>query len=171
MNNRNCAIISEPPMCFAWGFDEEEEACSALKLLILNRASFLQTQGITDFFVPLNAGVGLYAAETVNYLRETNTNLELSCLLSCDGQATKWSADLRNRYFAAVERCDHEIMISSRWTPTCEIDAMLEAIDQSEVVIAVSSGEEIQDKTFATALRYAEKIGRDITLLTPPKIY
>ena len=158
-------------MCFAWGFDEEDEVCSALKLLLLNRISLLQTKGITEFTIPVNAGFGLYAAETVNYLRETNEHLALTCYTSCDEQAVKWSPDLRDRYFAVLEKSSASIMVSSRWTPTCEIDAMLEAIDEADLVIAICSGEEFQDKTFATAVRYAKRMDMDVTILTPPKIY
>lgn len=171
MENHTCAIISEPPMCFAWGFDEEDEACGALKLLILNRISLLQAKGITEFAVPVDAGMGLYAAETVNYLRETNENLALTCYTTCDAQAVKWPPYLRDRYFAVQERSSASVMISPRWTPTCELDAMLEAIDASEIVIAVFGSEEPQDKTFATAVRYAKKMGLEITIVMPPKIY
>ena len=171
MENRTCAIITEPPMCFAWGLDEEDEVCSALKLLVLNRISFLQTKGITEFAVSVDGGIGLYAAETVNYLRDTNDKLELTCYTTCDEQAVKWPPYLRDRYFAVLEKSSAAITVSSRKTPTCELDAMLEAIDESGIVIAVCSGEDFQDKAFAAAVRYAERMGLEVTLLTPPKIY
>ena len=78
---KNCAIIGEPPMSYVWGYDEEDQRCCATKLLLLNRLSRLQTEGITDFFIPLDAGMGLYAAEMVIALVASNPNLHLHCLI------------------------------------------------------------------------------------------
>lgn len=58
---KNCAIIGEPPMCYVWGYDEEDQRCCATKILLLNRLSRLQTEGIMDFLFLLTLGVGLYA--------------------------------------------------------------------------------------------------------------
>ena len=45
-----------------WGFDEEDDICVALKLLVRNAIFQLQQQGITRFIVPVDAGFRLYAA-------------------------------------------------------------------------------------------------------------
>ena len=58
---KNCAIIGEPPMSYVWGYDEEDQRCCATKILLLNRLSRLQTEGIMDFLFLLTLGVGLYA--------------------------------------------------------------------------------------------------------------
>lgn len=170
MDKNICAIISEPPMCFPWGFDEEDEVFGTFKMIILSRISFLQTQGITQFVVPIDSGIGLYAAETINSLRETNTDLELICHVPYERQAVKWFPRLRDRYFEVLRTCTKSSLTSPQKTLTCEIDSMLNAIDQSGTVIAVCASEEFQDKTFATALRYAERMGRSITLISPPKL-
>lgn len=170
MENRTCAIISESPMCFAWGFDEEDPVCSALRLLLLNRISLFQTQGIIQFAVSVDSGIGLFAAEAINSLRETNPDLELICHVPYERQAVKWSPELRDRYYETLYKCISSSLTSPEKTPTCDVDTMLNAIDQSETVIAVCAGEEFQDKAFAAALRYAERTGRTITLLKPPKL-
>ena len=68
-------------MCFAWGFDEEDQRCGATKLLLLNKISILQTGGVTDFFIPLDAGIGLYASEMLVALMASNPDLRLHCLI------------------------------------------------------------------------------------------
>ena len=44
-----CAIFGCSPMCFPWGFDEEDEGCAALKLILMNRISKLIGEGYTRF--------------------------------------------------------------------------------------------------------------------------
>ena len=171
MKNNTCAIIAESPLCFAWGFDEEDDVCAALKLLVRNAIFQLQHRGITRFVVPLDAGFGLYTAEAINGLRDTGLEFELICYIPYEEQSVKWWPDLRDRYYKTLEKCTEEQFISNVMTPTCEIDAMLEAIDQSGTVIAVCSEEEFQDKLFAAAFRYAERTGRKVMPIRPPKLY
>lgn len=168
--NRNCAIIGEPPMCYDWGYDEEDERCCASKLLLLNRISRLQTVGITDYYVPLDAGIGLYAAEMVVALMASNPNLRLHCLIPYEDQASKWTPNLRDRYYDVLQKCTDSAPVSLRFTRTCDIDAAMESIDQSKTLLAVQSGETAQDKVFSVALRYASRTGRRIELIKPPCI-
>lgn len=170
MQNKSCAIIAEPPMCFPWGFDEEDERCAKLKLLILNRLSYIQTNGVNHFFVPIDAGIGLYASELVVPLMETNKRLQLYSLIPYEEQAAKWSAELRNRYYTVQEQCTEPVFISRERTPTCELDAMLEAIDRANHVLAVCARDQPQDRTFAVALRYAQKSGHDMQYLIPQEL-
>ena len=59
---KSCAIIGCSPMCFPWGFDEEDEGCAALKLILMNRITRLRSEGSTRFHISMDCGVGLYAA-------------------------------------------------------------------------------------------------------------
>lgn len=165
---KNCAIIGEPPMSYVWGYDEEDQRCCATKLLLLNRLSRLQTERITDFFIPLDAGVGLYAAEMVIDLMTSNPNLHLHCLIPYEDQACKWTPELRDRYYNVLEKCTDSAPVSLNFSLTCDIDAVMEAIDQSNTLIAVQSDETAQDKVFSVALRYAKRIGRRIELIRAP---
>lgn len=170
MNKKSCAIIAEPPMCFRWGYDEEDERCCAFKLLLLHKLSLMQAGGVTRFYVPLDAGVGIYCAEILLSLMEENRQIELNCLQPYEDQAAKWSPDLRDRYFSILEKCSASESISLHKTPTCELDMLLEAIDLCEIIIFVQVEETVQDKTFATALRYAKRIGREVNAIMPPML-
>jgi Uncharacterized protein conserved in bacteria len=171
MNKKSCAIIAESPMCFSWGYDEEDERCCALKLLLLNRLSLMQANGITCFYIPLDSGIGMYCAEILLSMMEDNKHIELNCLQPFEDQAAKWSPNLRDRYFSILEKCSTSSPVSLHKTQTCELDMMLEAIDHSEIIIGVQAGESIQDKTFATAHRYAQHIGREMQLITAPVLF
>ena len=168
MSKKSCAIIAEPPMCYRWGYDEEDERCCAFKLLLLHRLSMMQASGVTRFYVPLDAGVGIYCAEILLSLMEESRQIELNCLQPYEDQAAKWSPDLRDRYFAILERCSASAPVSLHKTPTCELDMLLEVIDLCEIIMPVQAEETPQDKTFATALRYAKNIGREVHVIIPP---
>lgn len=168
MQNKSCAVIGEPPVCFPWGYDEEDQRCVGLKLLILRRLSHMKTKGATHFYIPIDAGIGLYASELAVSLLAADPELRLYNLIQ---QAVKWSPELRSRYYAVQEQCTEPILVSGDRTPTSELDVMLEAIDRADRVLTVCAREPPRDRNLVTALRYAQKIGRDVQLITPPGLY
>ena len=96
---KTCAIIGCSPMCFPWGFDEEDEGCAALKLILMNRITRLRSEGCTRFAISMDCGVGLYTAEILHGLKEADDALETICYVPYEEQATKWTPELRDRYF------------------------------------------------------------------------
>ena len=61
--------------------------------------------GVTEFQVACDPGVGLYAAEVVNALRENGSTIRLVCVLPHEEQANKWTPQLRERYFNMLAGC------------------------------------------------------------------
>ena len=104
-DNLCCAVIGQPPMRFPWGFDEEDEGCQDLKLALAQKIMELRQQGVTRFAVVADCGIGLYAGECINALRATDADLMLFVVSPHEEQATKWTPDLRNRYFKLLEDC------------------------------------------------------------------
>lgn len=92
-----CAVIGQPPMRFPWGFDEEDSRCCRMKLEMAQHILELCQCGVTEFQVACDPGVGLYAAEVVNALRENGSTIRLVCVLPHEEQATKWTPQLRER--------------------------------------------------------------------------
>ena len=74
---KTCAIIGFSPICFPCGFDEEDASYAALKLILINHISKLRGEGCTRFAVSMDCGVGLYAAEILQGLKESDGNLEI----------------------------------------------------------------------------------------------
>ena len=52
-----CAILGHSPMRFAWGFDEEDEHCHAMKLELMQQIMLLRQQGVTQYMVACDPGV------------------------------------------------------------------------------------------------------------------
>lgn len=159
MRKNTCAILSCDPMGFPWGYDEEDEGCAALKLILLNRITLLRAEGVTNFAVVMDAGVGLYAAEIINSLRENDSVMRLTCIIPYEGQATKWTPELRDRTFNEQAKCSEVLFASYEKSSGCEILAMLNAVDMADTVIAVKSE---ADTLIPVALHYAERLDRTI---------
>lgn len=100
-----CAIIGCTPEAFPWGWDEEDEACAAMKLILMNLITLARSQGVTRFHVSMDSGAGLYAAEIIHQLRETDRGIELHGYVPYEEQATKWTPELRDRYFNTLAAC------------------------------------------------------------------
>ena len=167
METKCCAILGAAPNCFPWGYDEEDERCGALKIVLLNMVNFYRAEGITAFAVALDAWVGLYAAELIGGLREEAPELSLTCFVPWEEQATKWPPELRERYFNVLAACSEVETVSSPWTASCEVEAKLQAIDSAERVFAVTAEEE--DTLLALALLYARRTDKNVLIFDAVK--
>lgn len=135
--NHRCAVMGQHPLCFPWGFDEEDTQCRSMKLELAQRIMELRQCGVTEFQVACDPGVGLYAAEIINTLRENDQALRLICALPHEGQATKWTPQLRDRYFNMLASCTDIICIALHEQPDAQFSAYQQIIKQSEVLMTV----------------------------------
>ena len=133
-----CAIIGQNPMRFPWGFDEEDESCTKLKMELAQQIMVLRQSGVSQFLVACDCGVGLYAAEIVNGLRTTDRDLMLLCYVPHEEQATKWAPYLRERYFTMLEGCTHISAVCPVGTPDAQLQAYRQIIDLADVLLCVS---------------------------------
>lgn len=163
--NACCAIIGCTPMAFPWGWDEEDEACIALKLLLLNKITLLQIQGVENFHVSMDCGAGLYAAEIINDLRETIGKIRLTCYVPYEEQSTKWTPELRSRYFNALAECTELIHVAPQRTVGCEFNAHLRTMVEAETVIVVCNPDNPDCEREVAAVSVAELLGKRIILL------
>ena len=133
-----CAVIGQNPMRFPWGFDEEDKFCSKMKTELAQQIMALRQRGVTQFLTACDCGVGLYAAEIVNGLRETtDQDLMLFCYIPHEEQATKWAPYLRERYFTMLEKCTHISVVCPVGTPDAQLQAYRKIIGLADVVLYV----------------------------------
>ena len=169
--SRACAIIGCSPMAFPWGFDEENEGCAALKLLLLNRITGLRCTGCTNFNVSIDCGVGLYAAEIVNNLCESDKEIELTCFIPYEEQATKSTPELRERYFNALATCTKTVYVSHNKTLACHFDAHFQAMKEAAAVIAVYDPDNLLCEREMAVVSVAEQLGKQIVRINPGGIH
>ena len=164
---KTCAIIGCSPMCFPWGFDEEDEGCAALKLILINQISKLRGESCTRFAISMDCGAGLYAAEILHGLQESDDALETICVVPYEEQATKWTPELRDRYFNALAACTEVTNVAYEKTVGCEFKAHLAAIKEADAVIAVYDPDDPRCEREAAAAAVAEMLNKQILTLVP----
>ena len=168
---RTCAIIGCSPMCFPWGFDEEDEGCAALKLILINQISKLRREGCTRFALSIDCGVGLYAVEILHGLKESDEELETICYVPYEQQATKWTSELRDRYFNALAACTEVVNVAYEKTVGCEFKAYLEAMNEADTVIAVYDPDDPHCEREIAAVAVAKMLDRQVFTVDPKAIH
>ena len=167
---KTCAIIGCSPMCFPWGFDEEDEGCAALKLILINQIFRLRGEGCTRIAVSMDCGVGLYAAEILHGLKGSDEQLETICFVPFEEQATKWTQELRNRYFNALASCTKVVNVAYEKTVGCEFKAHLEAIKNADMVIIIYDPDDPSCEREAAAMAVAEVLDKQVLTIDPKAI-
>ena len=168
---KTCAIIGCSPMCIPWGFDEEDEGCLALKMILMNRISRLRSEGCTRFAVSMDCGVGLYAAEILHGLKESDGALDTICYVPYEEQATKWTPELRDRYFNALAACTEVVNVAYEKTVGCKFKAYLEAINEADTVIVVYDPDDPRCEREAAAVAVAKMLDRQVFTVDPKAIH
>lgn len=165
-----CTIISCSPMCFPWGFDEEDESCTALKLILMNCITKQRSLGAARFHISMDCGVGLYAAEILQGLKETDSEIEVVCYVPYEEQATKWASELRNRYFNALASCTEVVYVSPEKTSGCEFKAHLQAIKNADTMIIIYDPDNPQCEREAAIVAVAEEWNKQVLAIDPKSI-
>ena len=133
-----CAVMGQHPLRFPWGFDEEDASCAKMKMELAQQIMVLCQEGVSQFLVACDCGVGLYAAEIVNGLRATTDHdLMLICYTPHEEQATKWAPYLRERYFDMLTACTYLSAVCEVGAPDAQLQAYKRIIDLADVVLCV----------------------------------
>lgn len=167
-----CAVIGQNPMRFPWGFDEEDESCSKMKMELAQQIMALRQGGVSQFLIACDYGVGLYAGEIVNGLRATtDRDLMLICYIPHEDQATKWAPYLRERYFNVLAACTYLSAVCEVGTPNAQLQAYEKIIDLADVVlgvydVAIPAAVSAEDR----ALAYVKGQHKPLLLLHPTEL-
>ena len=168
---KTCAIIGCSPMCFPWGFDEEDEGCAALKLILMNRITKLRGEGCARFAVSMDCGVGLYAAEILAGLKESDKEIEFICCVPYEEQATKWTPEMRDRYFSALAACANVVNAGHEKAVGCEFKAHLQALAEADTAIVVYDPDNPLSEREIAAVAVAELLEKQIISVDPESIH
>ena len=164
---KSCAIFGHDPMRFTWGFDEEADACREMKMELAQQIMVLRQQGVTQFSVACDYGVGLYAAEIINALRDNAPELLLFCVTPYEEQAAKWTPALRERYFDMLIKCTLMTAVYRRKRPGAQLEAYRTIIRQSDMVLAVYDPASARGDDVDKAIAYAQALNRPTVMIHP----
>ena len=162
-----CAIIGQHPMRFPWGFDEEDTQCRRMKLELAQCIMELRQCGVTEFQVACDPGVGLYAGEIVNITKQNDEAMRLVCVTPFEEQATKWTPQLRERYFDMLIKCTHMTAVSLHKQPDAQLEAYRAIIRQSDMVLAVYDPASARGDDADKAIAYAQALNRPTMMIHP----
>lgn len=163
-----CAIFGQNTICFKWGFDEEDKYCIAMKQELLQKIMELRQQNVTQFFTACDHGIGLYAAEQINVLMETDRDMKLFCTAPHEGQSTKWAPYLRDRCFKMLENCTHMEYVAPFQQSGAQLLAYKRIIDLADMILTVFDTELLPtDRVEDHALFYAMNQHKPIFNLNP----
>ena len=126
-----------------------------MKMELAQQIMVLRQQGVTHFSVACDYGVGLYAAEIINALRNDDPELMLFCITPYEEQATKWTPELRERYFDMLIKCTHMTAVSLHKQPDAQLKAYRTIIRQSDMVLAVYDPASARGDDTDKAISYA----------------
>ena len=162
-----CAIIGQHPMRFPWGFDEEDAQCRRMKLELVRCIMELRQCGVMEFQVVCDPGVGLYAGEIVNITKQNDEAMRLVCVTPFEEQATKWTPQLRERYFDMLADCTDLSCVDYQEKPNAQFSAYQQIIKQSDMLMAVYDPELFGGSAEDKAMAYALALGKPTLLIYP----
>lgn len=162
-----CAVFGHSPMRFSWGFDEGHPKAKNFKLAFLKALIIAKRSGASQFAVPSDPGIGLYAAEAVNIFRLNDPDIHLYCVVPYEEVSSKWIPSLRDRFFTLLEKCTYVDFVSHRRTPTCRLDALTHSIDLSDFALIIYDPASFRDDIVDQAVAYAKDIKKPVLFLHP----
>ena len=125
-----CAIIAKSLVNTGF-INEYEPPYSKIKEELRDTIWKLFCEGYTDFYSNCEYGVSLWAAEIVIALKMYN-DIKLHIIMPYEEQATKWSEEYRDRYFAVHEKADSVELLFCRFYEDCYKDADKEMVSRSD---------------------------------------
>ena len=108
-----------------------------MKLELAQCIMELRQCGVTEFQVACDPGVGLYAGEIVNITKQNDEVMRLICVTPFEEQATKWTPQLRERYFDMLADCTDLSCVDYQETPNAQLMAYRRIVKQSDMLVAV----------------------------------
>ena len=91
----------------------------------------------------------------------------LFCVTPYEEQATKWTPELRERYFDMLIKCTHMTAVSLHKQPDAQLKAYRTIIRQSDMVLAVYDPASARGDDTDKAISYARELHRPMLMIHP----
>ena len=165
LNMTACAFTGYHPTKFSFGYDEEDEKCKRLKLVMAQQIGSLVESRISLFYTGMAQGIDQWGAEIVLAMKRKYPHVQLIAVLPCETQANRWSSAQRERYFNTLASCDDVITLNAHYKPQCMLECNRYIVDHAEYLLAVYDGNPKGDTAYT--VRYAREKNRQITVIHP----
>ena len=154
--DKTCCFTGHRPGKLAWGGDERDPRCQALKLEIAARLDGIVQAGYRHFICGMAEGCDLYFAEAVLELRSRFPDVTLEAAIPCDRQADRWSDAQQRRYEHIMAECDTVTFVQHQYSSGCMMRRNRYMVDHSSLLLACFDGQ--TGGTMNTIL-YAQRSG------------
>lgn len=142
MIDRSCAFTGHRPHKFPWKYDEADSRCIRLKTALSDQIVRLMENGVTRFFSGMAEGVDCWAARAILDLRIHHPELELHCILPCEGQADKWAVPAQAQYHTILKQADSIEYVSREYHKNCMLDRNRRLVDSASFLITCEGFEQ-----------------------------
>ena len=161
----SCAILGHSPNHFYCGWNEESQTCNRIKQMITDNIISLINDGVTEFNVAGDPGIGLWSAEILTDIQKTNSNIEINIMEPYEGHTSLWPKMLQERYKELYNKCQNVFYCSNYRTKTALLKAYFDIIDESDIVLAVYESESEYVDIVDSAICFAERLDSPIILI------
>lgn len=161
---KRCAFTGYRPSKMPFGYDEEDRRCVAFKARLYRVIEEMIGEGCAHFLSGGAMGMDMYAAEAVVSLREKYPWVLLEMVSPFDGQADRWTPELRERRERLFRVADIVTVISHPYTKTCLFRRNRYLVDNADVMLAAYDG---QPGGTAMTLEYARECDVPVRCLRP----
>lgn len=165
MGVKSCAFTGHRPKSFPWGYDETVRDCVLLKKALAEQIRILAEQGVTEWLSGMALGVDIWAAEVVLRLKKKYSEMNLCCIIPCEGQERKWPSRSQEQYRSILEQADEITYVSHKYSQGCMQKRNRYMVDHASMVLAVYNGD--RQSGTAMTLRYAYSCERELILIDP----
>lgn len=124
-------------------------------------------EGYSSFYTVCDTGVGMWCGEIINGLRNNQPDLLLQCITPHEEWATKWTPDLRDRYFKVLEECTHMSAAAEVGNRLAPLKAYVQMINVCDTIIAVYDPKSNRGDYIDQAMLYAAGAGKRIIMIHP----
>lgn len=137
---KSCCFTGHRASKLPWGFNEQDMRCVEFKEKLLAVIGAVYESGVTHFICGMANGCDMYCAEAVIKLKESCPDITLEAAVPYDGQESRWSTDLKQRYHDIIINCDSVNIISNKYTSFCMMQRNKYMVDNSSILIACYDG-------------------------------
>ena len=164
MKKPACCFTGHKPQKFYLGSDEEHEGCIQLRAVLEREIGLLLRQGIVTYYCGMALGTDLWCAEILQSLRQGFPQIKLIAVIPFEGQANRWSAEYRERYFHILAHAQEEILLHRHYTKRCMMERNRYMVDHCTHLIGVYNG---SPGGTQNTLEYARKQRLCLTVIHP----
>lgn len=112
--SKTCLIYGTSVLNLPFGYDEEDEMCTLIKLKITELVAVLAREGVACFVTDCEYGISLWGAEIVLAQKIFTPKITLKLCIPHENQAVKWAPSWRERYFNIHEMADEVEIFNNR---------------------------------------------------------